>query len=126
MKTINHKPGPYCLLLAQSTNHEPDWCCIRLVRSTYWGSHPWCVSLMFSPIFLFRILYYFLFVYTHCYSRRLRLQICVSGRLRLYCNRTNEDLMFTRDFNIPTRVIMHVNVISSICFTVHAGLNSLR
>ena len=27
----------------------------------------------------------------HCYSRRLGIQVCVSGRLRLYCSMTYED-----------------------------------
>ena len=49
LKTINHKPDPYYLPLARNTNHEPDErCCLYLVRSTY-GSHPWCVFLMFGP-----------------------------------------------------------------------------
>ena len=110
MATMNHKLDPYCLLLARSTNYKPDRCCLRLVRSTY--SHPWFVVLMFSPIFLPRILHYIEFVYVHCYSRRLRIQIqvCVSRRLRLYYNMTNEDLTFTRDFNRPARVRVQANV----------------
>ena len=75
-----------------------------------YSSHPWCVVLMLSLIFLPRILHYIEFVYTHCYSHRLRIQDCVCGRLRLYCSMTNEDLTFTRDFNMPTRVRVHVNV----------------
>ena len=125
LATIHHKPEPYCLLLARSTNHKPDRCCIRLVRSTYYGSHPWCVVLMFSLIFLPRILQYIEFVYAHCCSHRLRMQVCVSGRLCLYCNITNEDLTFTRDFNMPASVIMHVSVTSFMCVTVYAGPNSL-
>ena len=31
------------------------------------------------------------------------------GRLRLYCSMTYEDLTFTRDFNMPARVRLHVN-----------------
>ena len=123
LATINHKPDPYRLLLARSTNYKPDRCCLRLVRSTY--SHPWFVVLMFSPIFLPRILHYIEFVYAHCYSRRLRISVCVSGRLRLYCNMTNEDLTFTRDFNMPARVRVHVNVTCYICFRVYAGPNIL-
>ena len=125
LATIHHKPDPYCLLLAGSPNQKPDRRCKRLVRSTYYGSHPWCMFLMFSPIFLPRILHYIEFVYAHCYSRRLRMQVCVSGRLRLYCNMTNKDWTFTRDFNILARVIVHVSVNSFICFTVYAGPNSL-
>ena len=108
--TINQKPDPYCLLLARSTSHKPDRCCLRLVRSTYYGSHPWCVVLMFSPIFLPRILHYIEFVYVHCYSRRLGIQVCPSGWLRLYYNMTNEDLTFTRDFNMPASVRVYVNL----------------
>ena len=74
-----------------------------------YDSHPWCVVLMFSPIFLPRILHYIEFVYEQCYSRRLGIQVCVSGRLRFYCSITYEDLTFTRDFNMPVRVIVHVN-----------------
>ena len=110
LATIHHKPDSYCLLLARSTIHKLDRCRLRLVRSTYYGSHPWCVVLMFSPIFLPRILHYIEFVYAHCYSRRLRIRVCVSGWLLLYCNMTNEYLTLTWEFNMLARVRVQVNV----------------
>ena len=126
LATINHKPDSYCLPLVRPTNDESDRWCLRSVRSTYCGSHQWCVVLMFSPIFLPPVLHDIEFVYAYCY---LLASIKNSGfhkrRPSLYCNMTNEDLTFTRDFNMPARVRVHVNVTSYICSIVYAGPNSL-
>ena len=76
-------------------------------------------------IFLPRILPYIEFVYAHCYLHQLRMQVCVSGWLCLYCNMTKEDLTFTPDFNMPASVVMQVSVSSFMYFTVYAGPNTL-
>ena len=73
---------------------------------------------MFRPIFLPRILHYIFLlfcIYLVCLRALLFASIknsgLRSGRLcALYCNMTNKDLMFTRDFNMPARVRVHVNV----------------